>query len=263
MLIKLFSLFLVSFISTNQALAKVSLQTCAIKKLRFSADEFRAVPAAGSKIIWGGNATQGNHVIAPPFDSEFLQRLKLANQRGVETFGYLEGPCGDTGGVDDGERDRCAKLHRDYNRRYSPNTPNTAIARWKPYTFAQMTVAKTVGLDHCEIDNLNNNVNVPLIPLLKEIKNKFNKGEIGCRLVLKNVDISEMRLIKSQVAPTVKEADFLSPFHIFEDDTTRRKAALESAFKAIKGPRAVVIISTDTNAYGSSFTPDSIETCSP
>lgn len=232
---------------------------CVTRRLTFSADSFPALPSGAW--VWGGNATEGDHHLAPPYSPAFLSRVRLAKDRGLETFAYLEGPCGDTDGNDDGERARCANLHNDFNRRFAPGTPNTPQARWKPFTMAQLRQSGEHGIDYCEIDNLENNVTVPLNPLLREIKALYDAGRIHCRLVLKNVSVGALNSIKASVAPTPAEANFLAPFHIFEANGTGGKPALDAAMRSLKGQGAVTIISLDTNHYGSGFTKDSFLTC--
>ncbi len=238
-----------------------SSATCRDERLVFSADELPAVPSSTSRKTWGGNATQGNHVIDPPYDEEFLSAATRAKARGLRVFAYLEGPCGDTGGVDDGERARCRTLHADFNQAFAPQTPDTALARWKPFTFAQMARADEAGVDYCEIDNLSNNVTVPLIPLMQELKDLYDSGEHHCRLVFKNLAVEDIEAIKESVAPTIEDAAFIAPFHIYEADDTRDKADLDAAMRDIKGDGAVTIISLDTNHYGSDFTPDTFRSC--
>lgn len=227
----------------------------------FSADDLPAVPSASSRRTWGGNATQGNHVLDPPYDEDFLASAELAQARGLRVFAYLEGPCGDTGGVDDGERARCRSLHRAFNAELAPDTPDTDLERWKPYTFAQMARAEEAGVDYCEIDNLSNNVNVPLIPLVRQLKDLYDRGEHRCRLVFKNLEVDDIAAIQEEVAPTPDDAAFVAPFHIYEADDTSDKSDLDDAMVALKGEGAVTIISLDTNAYGSDFTPDTFRSC--
>lgn len=234
---------------------------CVERRLTFSADNLPALPAAGSDYVWGANATGGDLYVDPPYSPEFLSHVRLAKDRGLETFAYLEGPCGDTGGVDDGERARCARIHRAYNNRFAPGTPDTPQARWKPFTMRQLTESGRLGVDYCEIDNLSNNVTVPLNPLLQQIKALYDQNRIHCRIVLKNVEVGEINLIKQYVAPTPADADFIAPFHIFEAEGTGQKSALDAAMKRLKGPGAVTIISLDTNHYGGSFTKDKFLTC--
>lgn len=234
---------------------------CRRETLVFSADELPAVPAQSSRKVWGGNATQGNHVVDPPYDEDFVAAAHAAKARGLEVFGYLEGPCGDTGGVDDGERARCRTLHRDFNARFSPNTPDTAFARWKPFTLEQMRQSGALGVDYCEIDNLSNNITVPLIPLMRELKDRFDEGVDHCQLVFKNVSVDDLGAIKEAVAPTSSDAGFIAPFHIYEADDTSEKPDLDAAMRDLKGPGAVTIISLDTNHYGSRFTPDHFSAC--
>lgn len=231
---------------------------CVERKLTFSADELPRVPAAGAAWVWGGNATGGEDVL---YADEFAANARRARQNGHEVFAYLEGPCGDTGGVDDGERARCANIHRRFNARYAPNTPDTAQARWKPYTIKQLTMSADANVDYCEIDNLSNNVTVPLVPLMREIKALYDQGHIHCRLVLKNVDVESIDELRQEVAPTPDDAKFIAPFHIYEADDTSEKRALDAAMVRLKGPGAVTIISLDTNAYGSGFTNDRFLTC--
>lgn len=233
---------------------------CVERRLRFSADALPALPA-GSAWVWGANATDGDAYIDPPYSGAFVTRARAAQARGMEVFAYLEGPCGDTGGVDDGERARCASIHATYNARFAPGTPNTAAARWKPYTMKQLTTSGANAVDYCEIDNLENNVTIPLNPLLREIKTLYDAGKIHCRLVLKNVSVSGIDSIRTNVAPTPADANFIAPFHVFEDDDTSKKASLDAAMKRLKGPGAVTIISTDTNHYGSAFTQDRFLAC--
>jgi hypothetical protein len=237
-----------------------SEQGCVSRRLRFSADDLPPVPS-GSGFVWGGNATGGEAFVDPPYAGDFLARARQARAKGQQVFAYLEGPCGDTGGVDDGERARCSNLHRTFNRRFAPGTPDTANERWKPYTMKQLTTSGAHGVDYCEIDNLENNVTVPLVPLLTEVKARFDRGEIACRLVLKNVSASGIDAIRAHLAPTPADAKFIAPFHIFEDDDTRQKSSLDAAMRRLKGPGAVTIISTDTNHYGGAFTQDTFTTC--
>lgn len=232
-----------------------------MRKLRFSADDLPPLPAAGSAMVWGGNATGGEQFLDPPYAPDFLARAQGAHQRSVLVFAYLEGPCGDTGGVDDGERERCRRIHNAYNRRFSPNTPDTPKARWKPFTMKQLTTSGALGVDYCEIDNLDNNVTIPLDPLLAEIKALFDAGQVHCRIVLKNVDVDALDSVRASVAHTPADANFIAPFAIFEADNTREKRGLDAAMKRLKGDGAVTIISTDTNHYGSAFTPDQFLTC--
>ena len=233
---------------------------CVTRRLRFSADSLPALPS-GSAFVWGGNATGGEAFLDPPYAPDFLARSRPAHARGQQVFAYLEGPCGDTGGVDDGERARCANLHRSFNRRFAPGTSDTAIARWKPYTFAQLRRSGELGVDYCEIDNLENAVRIPLNPLMREIKALFDAGEIRCRLVLKNVSVDALDGLREEVAPTPADARFLAPFHIFEADETSEKPALDAAMRRLVGPGAVTIVSLDTNHYGSRFTEDTFTTC--
>ncbi len=233
---------------------------CATRRLTFSADNFRPVPGS-SDWVWGGNATEGDTHLSPPYSPNFLSRVRTAKSRGAETFAYLEGPCGDTDGQDDGERARCANLHRAFNNRYAPGTPNTPYARWKPFTFAQLKQSGRYGIDYCEIDNLENNVTIPLIPLLREIKALYDSGQVHCKLVLKNISVSGLNSIRQNIATSNAGARFLAPFHIFEANGTGQKAALDAAMQRLKGEGAVTIISTDTNHYGSGFTPDRFRTC--
>ena len=233
---------------------------CLQRRLRFSADALPSLPSSASW-VWGANATGGEQLLDPPYSSAFLARATDAHAHGMEVFAYLEGPCGDTGGVDDGERARCASIHDAYNARFAPGTPDTAKARWKPYTMKQLTTSGALGVDYCEIDNLENQVNIPLDPLLLEIKGLYDTGKVHCRIVLKNVEVSALDSIRANVAATPADANFIAPFHIYEADDTAQKAALDAAMKRLKGPGAVTIVSTDTNHYGSAFTPDTFLTC--
>ncbi len=232
--------------------------TCAPRKLRFSADELPSLPAAGSAYVWGANATGG---ASAPYSSEFISYAAQAHQRGLQVFAYLEGPCGDTGGVDDGERARCSGIHRSFNAQNAPGTPNTDKARWKPFTMHQLKRSAQVGADYCEIDNLSNNVTIPLNPLLREIKALYDSGQVHCRFVLKNVEAADIDSIRTEVAPTPAAANFIAPFHIFEADDTGQKGQLDAAMVRLKGPGAKTIISTDTNHYGGAFTPDQFLAC--
>lgn len=234
---------------------------CIQRKLKFSADALPSPPAAGSAFVWGGNATGGEQFLEPPYSGAFLAAASVAHSRQLEVFAYLEGPCGNTGGVDDGERARCRNIHTAYNQRFSPNTPDTAAARWKPFTMKQLTTSGQLGVDYCEIDNLENQVTIPLNPLLAEIKGLYDTGKIHCRIVLKNVDASALDAIRASVATTPVAASFIAPFAIYEADNTAEKASLDRAMKRLKGPGAVTIVSLDTNHYGSAFTPDSFLAC--
>lgn len=234
---------------------------CTSRRLRFSADALPALPPGGSAWVWGGNATDGEAFLDPPYSDAFRARAKEAHDRGALVFAYLEGPCGDTDGVDDGERARCANIHAAYNRRFAPGTSSSAAARWKPYTMKQLATSGAMGVDFCEIDNLDNAVHIPVVPLLAEIKQLFDAGKVHCRIVLKNVDVESLDAIRANVAKTPADAAFLAPFHIFEADDTRDKPALDAAMRRLKGPGAVTIISRDTNHYGSAFTDDTFTTC--
>jgi hypothetical protein len=231
---------------------------CTQRRLTFSADDLPNVPPAGSAFVWGGNATGGD---AAPYADDFLASAKQAHQNGLFVFAYLEGPCGDTDGVDDGERDRCAQIHEGFNEKNAPSTPDTPQARWKPFTMAQLQGSANANVDYCEIDNLSNNVTIPLNPLLKEIKPLFDSGKVHCRIVLKNVEADDIDAIKSEVAPTPADANFIAPFHIYEDDNTSQKAELDAAMVRLKGNGAVTIISTDSDHYGSAFTDDKFLAC--
>jgi hypothetical protein len=231
---------------------------CMDRRLVFSADSLPGVPGQGAAIVWGGNATSGSSAL---YGNDFLGRVSTARARGIPTFAYLEGPCGDTGGVDDGERARCASAHNDFNQRNAPGTPNTAKARWKPYTLKQMTESGRLGIDYCEIDNLTNQVTIPLNPLAREIKALYDAGKIHCRLVLKNVEAGDLDSLREEVAPTIAAANFIAPFHIFEAEDTSAKSGLDAAMVRLKGPGAKTIVSTDTNHYGSAFTNDKFKVC--
>lgn len=234
---------------------------CVERKLRFSADDLPAVPSDASALVWGGNATGGDAFIDPPYAPDFLSRSRTVHQRGGEVFAYLEGPCGNTGGGDDGEIARCRRIHRAYNARFAPGTPDTDRARWKPYTMKQLSTSGALGVDYCEIDNLENNVSIPLLPLLREIKTEYDEGRVHCRLVLKNVEADVIDAIRRDVASTPAAANFIAPFHIYEADDTREKARLDAAMRRLKGAGAVTIISTDTFHYGAAFTSDRFLTC--
>jgi hypothetical protein len=231
-----------------------------MRRLKFSADDLVAVPNDAAW-VWGGNATGGDRYLDPPYAPAFLAKARTARDRGAEVFAYLEGPCGDTGGVDDGERARCASIHRAFNQRFAPGTPDTAAARWKPFTMKQLKASGALGVDYCEIDNLDNALTIPLNPLLAEIKALHDSGQVRCRLVLKNVGVAAIDSIRASVAPTPAAAAFIAPFAIYEADDTREKAALDAAMRRLKGPGAAAIISTDTNHYGGAFTPDWFMTC--
>jgi hypothetical protein len=234
-----------------------ALTECMERELSFSADSFPDVPSEAA-IVWGGNATGGADAL---YSDEFKDLAKQTHAAGAQVFAYLEGPCGDTGGVDDGERGRCADIHNAFNAANAPGTEDTAEERWKPYTLEQLKRSGAFGVDYCEIDNLSNNVTIPLNPLLREIKELYDAGKVHCRLVLKNVDVEAMNAIRSEVASSPSEANFIAPFHIFEADNADEKAALDAAMVQLKGAGSTVIISTDTNHYGSAFTQDRFRTC--
>lgn len=234
---------------------------CRDEKLVFSADSLPTVPPAGANEVWGGNATQGNHVIAPPYDEDFLVAAARASARGLDVFAYLEGPCGDTGGVDDGERARCRNLHNAFNAEHAPGTPDTALDRWKPYTLAQMNQSGALNVDYCEIDNLSNNVTISIVPFMRELNQRYETGVHHCKLVLKNLSVDDIASIKDSSAPTPQDAAFIAPFHIYEADDTSEKAELDAAMRDLKGPGAVTIISLDTNHYGGDFTNDTFNSC--
>lgn len=237
---------------------------CSMKELTFSADFFRPIPAKGSGLVWGANATEGNAVIDPPFSAAFLSRVKQAHANGIEVFAYLEGPCGDTNGKDDGERARCANLHNKFNRQFAKGTPNTPVARWKPYTMYQLKQTKKYKIEYCEVDNLSNNVTIPLVPFLKDYKKLFDKGEIYCRLVLKNVSATQIQQIVKQVAPEQNQAGFVAPFAIFEADSESPKSGLNAALRRLKGTSSSTIMSVGNWAsdhYGQRFSPARFMTC--
>lgn len=233
---------------------------CVERRLRFSADELPAVPSDPA-MVWGGNATGGELLLDPPYSADFLSRARTAHDRGLEVFAYLEGPCGNTGGVDDGESARCKRIHRAFNARYAPGTPDTDAARWKPYTMKQLRESGSLGVDYCEIDNLQNAVTIPLEPLLAEIKAEHDAGRIHCRIVLKNVSAVAIDGLRARLAPTPADARFIAPFHVYEADDLSEKPALDAAMRRLEGPGAVTIISTDTFHYGKAFTPDRFLTC--
>lgn len=251
----------------NAVTTQPSAPTCAPQSLKFSADYLPAVPAKGSNTVWGGNATGGQHLLNPPYAKDFLAKVREAKSKGLQTFAYLEGPCGDTGGKDDGERARCRKLHRAFNSANpseAVRTKDSDLERWKPYTLNQMKLSQSLGIDHCEIDNLENNVRVDLIPFLREVKNLYDSGQIHCKLVLKNLRRSQLESIKQQLSPTPDQAAFISPFHIFEtnkEQVSSQRSGLNQALKSLKGPDATTIFSTNTNAYGSAFTQDKFGLC--
>jgi hypothetical protein len=232
--------------------------TCTKRRLRFSADRFVSVPASGSAFVWGGNATGGGSDL---YSSEFLSNARTAKSRSIPVFAYLEGPCGDTGGMDDGERARCETLHNSFNEANAPGTSDSPEERWKPYTFKQLTESGRMGVDFCEIDNFTNNVTIPLNPIAREIKALFDAGKIHCQLVLKNVEAGDIDSLRQEVAPTPEAAKFIAPFHIFEADDAGQKSALDAAMVRLKGAGAKTIISTDTNHYGSAFTDDEFLSC--
>lgn len=234
---------------------------CSMKKLRFSADRQPEVPRAGEHLVWGGNATEGQKVINPPFASAFLRRAESARRNGIEVFAYLEGPCGDTDGEDDGETARCMELHQAYNARYARGTPDTDLARWKPFTFAQLKLSGKYQIGYCEIDNFKNNVTIPLVPIMKELKKMFDENKMYCRIVLKNLSAKDLAAIKKHVAPTPADAAFIAPFHIYEDSNNSKREALTEAMQALKGQGSTTIISTNSKKYGSRFTPNTFLTC--
>jgi hypothetical protein len=227
------------------------------RELVFSANALPDVPESAA-FVWGGNATEGADAL---YSSDFLSRAKEVHAVGAQVFAYLEGPCGDTAGEDDGERTRCADIHNAFNAANAPDTTDSPEERWKPFTFEQLKRSGASGVDFCEIDNLENNVTIDLNPLLSEIKSLYDNGDIHCKLVLKNVNVDAMNAIRSDVASSPSEANFIAPFHIFEAGSTDEKAALDEAMVKLKGEGAVVIISTDTKNYGSAFTQDSFLTC--
>jgi hypothetical protein len=251
-------------------------ERCQTRTLKFSADFFHDPAKLPANSVWGANATYRQPVIDPPFSNAFINTVAKAKSLCDETFAYLGGPCGDTGGTNDGESESCKRIHRSYNAKFASGTRDTAQDRWKPFTLKQMKLSKKYKIDHCEIDNLENEsknpeykVNVPLIALFKEIKSLYDQGEIHCKLVLKNVTVAQMGQLKNAF-PRPADASFISPFSIFET-TTREytqslKSSLDAGIRALKGPGAVSILSTDTHHYGSSFgkkgQPDKFQTCS-
>jgi len=241
---------------------------CMMKQLRFAANFFPQLPAANSNIVWGGNAA-GDDGDLSLYSSGFSSRSKRSIQNGrklFEVFAYLEGPCGNTAGQDDGEIARCRRLHNAYNAKYARGTSNSGMERWKPYTLGQMKASRANGVDHCEIDNLDNAVKIPLVPLFKEIKRLFDSNEIHCRLVLKNLSVGDINSIIKHVAPTPGDAAFISPFHIFEANNRSQKKALDAAMMRLKGTGSTTIISSSgddraTEHYGEYFSKEQFMSC--
>jgi hypothetical protein len=246
-----------TFREERAGVTESALSECIERELTFSANVLPDVPESAA-FVWGGNATGGADAL---YSADFTLRATEVHALGARVFAYLEGPCGDTAGEDDGERSRCTDIHTAFNAANAPGTPDSPEERWKPFTLEQLKRSGANGADYCEIDNLQNNVTIELNPLLREIKDLYDAGEVHCRLVLKNVDVDAMNSIRSDVAPSPSAANFIAPFHIFEADNTDQKAALDAAMLQLKGPGSVVIVSTDTKNYGSAFTRDSFLSC--
>jgi hypothetical protein len=217
------------------------------KKLQFKADsnlgKDEEVPAAGSAVIWGGNAMAGEgSAYGHPFTEQFLSKLRQAKEHKLETFGYFEGKCGNTDGVDTGEKKNCAsKGISDWNGE-----------GWKEFTWQQLKGSGQIGLDHCEVDNIPEDY---LMKFLEEYKTKFDSKEIRCRLVLKNVNAGQMEQVAAKYSGA--QADFISPFSIFESKGGQNP---EAAFKKIK-PNGKVIVSTSSGAYGTGFGDGQVPSC--
>lgn len=233
--------------------------SCRSRKLIFSADYLPPVPGRNPSVIWGGNATGGGASLYSP---AFLSRVKKAKENGHQTFAYLEGPCGNTGDKDpDGEVARCARIHNAYNRSNRNGNSGSQEARWEPFTFKQLTESGKHKIDHCEIDNLENNVTIPLMPFLDKYKRMYDAGQIHCKLVLKNIAAPRIDEIKRRYAGQKGGVNFISPFHIYEARHHGQRSRLNQAMRELKGPGAATIISTNTYKYGSAFTEEMIRTC--
>jgi hypothetical protein len=227
------------------------------KTLVFHSDHLPPMPAAGSKKVWGANAMEGGEFAggkALLFGPSYLKALAQANARGLETFAYLEGKCGLTGGRDDGEIAKCARKR-----------PNWKGGGWQDFTFDQLRASVALRIDHCEIDNVFGDLpDSQALALLKKYKELYDRGEIRCKLVLKNNGVSLLGKIGKTFGRGSPHTDFISPFSIFEDDNTAKKAALDRAFAELKGSREVsTYISTDTNHYGSAFHGGPFASCKP
>ncbi len=245
--------------------------TCGMKKLMYKGNGVPEVPAHGTNVIWGGSATYSGN--PAPLQELFLKRARAAKVRGLTTMMYLEGPCGQTGGSDpDNEIGKCRskfQLHNARHRDQSRGIPDTTQARWKPYTIAQLKLSVAEKIDLCEIDNMNNSDG--LIPFLRTYKQLFDRGEIYCRLVLKNLNPVQLTALKYAFG-TGPAVDFISHLHIKEvggngcnsgrGDFSRTQAAVNEAFRELKGPAGQTVLSRDTCQYESAnFSDESVNAC--
>ncbi len=187
---------------------------------------------------------------------------------------YLEGPCGPTGGSDPGnEIGNCRNKFQAYNRSHPSEAQGIADdtkTRWKPFTIAQLKQSVVHKIDYCEIDNMDNSDG--LMKFLRTYKTLFDRGEIYCRLILKNLNAASI----GQLKEFKKEAggvDFISTLHIKEvggngcragigRDWSGVQNEIDKVFRELKGPGAKTVASMDTCKYESSnFTQDTVLSC--
>jgi hypothetical protein len=209
------------------------------KRLLFSANKLPPVPNDKS-VIWGGNVLEGMRKGSKDlYGSAFIASAAKAHAQGLETFAYLEGKCGLTGGKDDGE------IAKRRSKR-----PNWDKAGWKSYTWDQLEKSGAMKVDHCEIDNL---PDPELIALMTEYQKRYDQKKIHCKLVLKNIKYGSLAAIKAKFGPG--KTDFISPFAISEkgpgsngNDSYHEKMFLNHA--EIKDAGAKTLINTNTHKYG-------------
>ena len=239
-----------------------------IAKLVFSADKI--ADGCTKDCIWGGNFRQGFGSEAVPNTgpgNEFADKVRELKKRSppVETFAYLGGKCGKTGGVDTGEQAKCRQRRTNWDS-----------GGWKDFTFQQLHEASLLGVDNCEVDNIPNE---DLISFLEEYQRRFNtkpskpgsiEGEITCKLVLKNLDLEQLNEIKEKMGGVQqatrgaitggKPLSFISKFAMFETSEgstspAYKRAQLNDALKRLNGVSSQTIFSADTFHYGSKLDP--------
>jgi len=246
----------------SSALAEETAQSCTLKTLSFNANSQVLVPASGSSIIWGGSATDGDESRLKGnkfFTDEWQKGQSKAFQNGLETFLYTEGRCGKTGGVNNGEQAKCKTKWASWDR-LNPNRSVKEGPLWQQYTLAQFAAAKEHHVTFCEADNVEDESN--LIPFLKAFERAFRRGDITCKLVLKNVRGHVIDSLGSkEIKSSFSDFSFLAPFAIFENDVGATVDLDKALRKLIRNANAITMISSDTHHYGRAFKPNQVVTC--
>jgi hypothetical protein len=246
----------------NFALADGTAQSCTLKALSFNANSQVPVPGRGSSIIWGGSATAGDESTLKGnkfFTDEWQKGQSKALQNGLETFLYTEGKCGKTGEVDNGEQAKCKIKWASWDR-LNPYRSFKEGPLWQQYTLAQFAAAKEHHVTYCEADNVEDGPN--LIPFLKAFGEAFRRGDITCKLVLKNVRSHVLDSLGSnEIKSSFSDFSFLAPFAIFEDDVGATSDLDRALRKLTANAKAITMISSDTHRYGKAFKPNRAVTC--